>query len=915
MAACNIIRDDKGKVIFTEAPNGKESKLFNDLTKNINDKEEALKVWLVSKTKDFNKAITFPKGFKYRNTIIGRLRPIKVKSGTMSIISGKEEIKYDLINLDSEVVRTKSLSTLNISANPLEGEGKTQKLGRIRFKETEFEVRVDSSLLTTLERYDSGKIKDLKGLGLGTLMYSKLIEYALGKGKKVVSSTKLTDGSRGVWENLAKLGVAKPIEGGGFEVSNMPSDFDSNGEPSVGQLLNYVDGKSIDKTIDKEFQIELENMMLGMNVKDASDLQGRLRKGYFPQGSFKPTRNSLVSSGIYSNEEITDILTNESLQEEVKKFIYKLEAVPNEVPNTTYVDSAYLVVQDGNKNEIGKFNLDNPYSVERRAIEELGGIDTREEFEQALFDSEMTDIVTPAYLDRMHTKQDLYYKFKAFKRVPVVTIEEGQLTLKPNNTREYLKETLTEAETTNLTDNLDFLISLDNKIWEEAVDSVYKIMNDIEQDMIGIGLDATQLVSRSRGKSVEEIKDFFKSTKDFVQGASESSFDNLVGEYNDFFNVNTSNVNKKSILFERGLTDNVFYMDTPNVPNIELFSKYGLIPLGDGVYKRVIMDKPVEVLYEAVYTDTIARGYTNIFPDEAVMPTGLGENGKLDLNKILDPINKESIKEDINNYVNSKINEIYREGVEVTKDNLERYAIFYNFYNRTSDFSKLEYTPKMSSEYKIFIEGINNTEYLKTEFISDFNKKILKEKSKQSKAYKEFYSNFRISSNGITAISNDPIARNLAEKYLEENEDLVQYMKLHKQGVSYDKEIIKDPIRDDLFLRNYYSNYPEALRPYKGDYREVDNSTLTASSKSPFIRISKGIYEFVKAAGKVGIYGRLATNMSMYKEYDMGMSPPTLSENVSKLKSIETSSGANIEINNLYSEKESKEIDKNHDNC
>src|SRR5688500_10597328 len=42
---CSVIKNSKNEIERVLAPNGKESKLFNDVNSLVEDKEEALKLW------------------------------------------------------------------------------------------------------------------------------------------------------------------------------------------------------------------------------------------------------------------------------------------------------------------------------------------------------------------------------------------------------------------------------------------------------------------------------------------------------------------------------------------------------------------------------------------------------------------------------------------------------------------------------------------------------------------------------------------------------------------------------------------------------------------------------------------------------------------------------------------------------
>ena len=45
MSSCQVFRNNTGQIDKVEAPNGKESKLYQEILKVNPDKEEALKLW------------------------------------------------------------------------------------------------------------------------------------------------------------------------------------------------------------------------------------------------------------------------------------------------------------------------------------------------------------------------------------------------------------------------------------------------------------------------------------------------------------------------------------------------------------------------------------------------------------------------------------------------------------------------------------------------------------------------------------------------------------------------------------------------------------------------------------------------------------------------------------------------------
>ena len=668
------------------------------------------------------------------------------------------------------------------------------------------------------------------------------------------------------------------------------------------------------KNFEKELISELKGTMLGLPVDSTDDLHAKLKQGFYPNGYFNPTRESLESTGIYSSEEITELLSDENLLNIVNDFIYDLEKLNINILNDIYLNNNYIVVKDGSKNRIGKFKIDNPYIVEKKAIDLLGGINSRQEFEEIL---ESESSLTPLlfnYISKRDTLQDLIYDFVDFKKIGVISFEEGQLVSKTDNTRDYMLQVLTVPTSTSLEKNLDFIINLDNQVFESNPEAILKLTEEVTKELVEIGMDVTNLPEIMQGKTTEEFKSFLSSIFDFITLEDNQSFENMVNEYNSFFNVNTDFKFKKVPIGEGVSEDNSFYLET-STNDLELFDKAGLIPIGKNIYKRTSLETPIEELYEEVYKRTVSNGYTNILPDEAVRPTGFDGEGTLNLSNILNPENKENILRDMKAYVQDRVSDIVNENNQISQESLEKYILLFNFYNKTSDINKYKQIPNEKSEYSIFSEDINNQDYLKSDFISDFNKKALKEKLKKSKEYQEFYSNFEINNNGINLINNDPVTFSVIEKYLDTNKDLVNYLRLNKKGIDLLPKTIEQIPTDEVFTRNFYSNYPEKVPLFKGSFNQLTENTIIAETKEPFIRVKDGIYELVVGFGNKGAYGKLKINNDLFKIYNKKLTPPTLDIDISELTAIEANLKPEVKFNNLYSSEEEKRIDEEHDNC
>jgi len=562
---------------------------------------------------------------------------------------------------------------------------------------------------------------------------------------------------------------------------------------------------------------------------------------------------------------------------------------------------------------MGTFILSNPYLVEQRAIELLGGIQNREEFEDVLHQEDELANLRNAYWDNYETKDDLFFKFKNYTRVAEIEVEDGQMSAKTTNTRAYLNQVLTEPKNDLLEKNIEYLLGLDEQIINENRKEVDKIITLIKGGMLDMGIDVTNLDDVIKEKSMDDFKSFIGALRSFILTESPQAFDNLVGEYDTFFNVDDSFKYKAVQLSKDTPSKNSFFYKT-NSNGVTLFRDLGLLPVGENTYRRFAKNMSLDDIYEKVYEQTISNGYTNILSEEAFRPTGYDADGTINLSKITDPENKEAILRDMRTFIQSQVAEVYTGKDNVTQEDIEKYVLMFNYINKSNNLNKFNEAPAIDTEYSIFAQDISNQDYLQTDFIADFNVKMLKSKAKNDLEYKEFFSNFEISSMGIELKSYDPITLAKIDKYLDDNLDLVDYLRLHKQGVDL-RPSEEQEFRDDLFLRNYYSNFPASLKAYKGNFTKLSKNVLMADTKDTFIRINDGVYELSQGIGGKGIYARLETNDSDFKIYDKNLTPAELDIDISEITAIETNFDADTQINNTYTQEEKDQIDNKEDNC
>jgi hypothetical protein len=140
--------------------------------------------------------------------------------------------------------------------------------------------------------------------------------------------------------------------------------------------------------------------------------------------------------------------------------------------------------------------------------------------------------------------------------------------------------------------------------------------------------------------------------------------------------------------------------------------------------------------------------------------------------------------------------------------------------------------PTIREKLNTYLNPTNNYDYLVTDFIADFNKEKIREGRKNSRKYKDYYSNFEINEKGIILKNSDPITIKLMESYI--SEDMKNYLSSTDQ---IQLEVYDDMITREL-KREYYLEYPKALPIFEGNYNPINQNTISSKESMDFLRLS-----------------------------------------------------------------------------
>jgi len=446
---------------------------------------------------------------------------------------------------------------------------------------------------------------------------------------------------------------------------------------------------------------------------------------------------------------------------------------------------------------LGRPAKQNPFVNEKEALELLGGIKNREDFEDALQNSD---------LDYLKDKgEEIFEEFSSYTRVPIREVVEGSIVDKVITNRQYLEEVLTEPTNGEIVKMLDFLLELSPLVTQNNAESVQKIIDETLDSTIDIGLD----LSMERGKSLDEVKPILQAVADFIEFSDEASFNNLVSEYDRI----SPSLNSNTTLVKLPLdNDFMFYMET-NQDEYSLYETNNIIKVDENVYMEV-SQQPLEEIYQGLLSNLKALP-TSILPQK-------------EQPNIINIVEQKVKIEDLKNYVTEKAKSVERTPL-TNVETLQKIIA-------TKMFFELPITvqpeiPTIREKLNTYLNPTNNYDYLVTDFIADFNKEKIREGRKNSRKYKDYYSNFEINEKGIILKNSDPITVKLMESYI--SEDMKNYLSSTDQ---IQLEVYDDMITREL-KREYYLEYPKALPIFEGNYNPINQNTISSKESMDFLRL------------------------------------------------------------------------------
>jgi len=270
--------------------------------------------------------------------------------------------------------------------------------------------------------------------------------------------------------------------------------------------------------------------------------------------------------------------------------------------------------------------------------------------------------------------------------------------------------------------------------------------------------------------------------------------------------------------------------------------------------------------------------YNRVQRDNGFIETDLSSE------EINDEINKEVVLEDIKSYIMSKVDSLPQTDTETAETILA--------------LKKLTGAPiEIVENYKI------PTGEVSTNFISEFNKKRLDNKRRNTTLYNRFYKFFKVNHKGISPIDLGDFTRLHITRNVPNNmkEELTNYFSQNKNTI-FDMSEDISPLKDGERIRAL--NNPYSVSPITSDYSiENEDEVVTTESKQ-FVRIRGDVFENVLSNGENNLYKKTTNTLR-----------PITNRKPSFLNSFNKTKDNTIEYKKYLTQDDLAEINAKHFSC
>lgn len=719
------------------------------------------------------------------------------------------------------------------------------------------------------------------------------------------------------------------METNGDWVDNpIPTRLDKNGEPRLNNVLSYMKKlRNSGKRLSNSELAALANNMYSLPINSLNDLYKEVRNTFYTNGIFSIEEGALRDSVLYTDMEVTEIVSNPNLQNDIKNIVEKIEeeyisdnSKFDTLVKTYYFNDQDLLFDTNMTVGVGKYQALNPMETNKIISDIVGGVGDR-----ATFSQKMEELPYQTIIDRYNSDSEFasefFERYSTLYKMPVLKQVEGVVSKRMvNETALILTEVVTLADSSKeVLADIDFINEIPEIVWEDSSEDIRGILENIEKGLVDFNIDVVGLAEVSQEKNSADVKNYLNDINDFIvklQGKrlTDSDINNFADSTDTYFTKEITNEVKYTapLLQDRTLVNLI-----STTSEINLFKSASLIETDTNVFHKVKVIEDKTVLYDTMY-ELVVRD-NNLLPKEAFYPTAYDADNTFNRGKLNDPLNKDVIITDMRRYMLRRMYDFKGEVTSQNVEDLETLIIYKTMFshplNVTTD---INYT----NEYARYKNVEGNFDYLSTDFIAEFYNYVLQNKADNSKAYQTVLRQFKFDERGITLENNNIQTRqqiNLLAPSTSLFTKLKQYANISKdEGMRniFPQETIDNFVQDNNFQRAYYSNNPNLAPHYKGAYDLDGDLLITNNSSASYVITKDGLFEKIQEQNNTSFYRQIPIVENAYlNNYKEHFSVNTTVDFDKYKKYMTASPNESVQYSKLYNSKEEAIIKQKIDEC
>ena len=675
---------------------------------------------------------------------------------------------------------------------------------------------------------------------------------------------------------------------GDWEGTNTFIPLNETIEPPIDVVMDFINTNNVEEKLSVKEAVDVLKVMQLTGLQPEG-VALKLKFTFFnSKGQFVIDRQRLERSGIYTEEEINNLMNYPSVRQGVKDTISKLRnTLKEEVTmfGTVIAEDTSdhpLHIYTAAVDSLGRQETLPISEVETYVVNNIGQFVTEEEFQSKLNRLEREDI-RDAILNTPEAIDYVRSLVQNLKSVPVLSERDGVIVQKMlNDSYETLKNTLTvNVDKLDFTKSVDTLRAIPDDMWTQEVETIQSFLKDTEIEAAKVGLDLEGLSESYFTKSKEEVVGFLDLVDDFnikteeYYGISNADLVEFSNDLNEFFGKQDQPDMRAIAVPDAYKNRNLVILDH-RVSEVDAYRTNGLIKVVGDIYQQV---DPFQNYYNALSaTYDAVRQDVTILPKEAFSDFGL-KQGYYDVKAIVNPLNRDKVVNSINNFVQRNtyssfsFEEFFNEDTS-DPETPQEITLMKALFNPVK--IKDQYTNDVAERTFSFTGDV---QYLTSDFITDFYSRILEEKIVKGKSdlWNIALRHFQIGNKGIEVkpLSADTLAHIKmalqSEPILYTN--LVNYALISKnESLEFLKEFSDEVgINDIQARRDFTINNPDSIDHIPVSYMNVGMSSMIVQNfNDEFTKNYDGIFELTSSDNGVSVYskvfGRVDRNYYLFGE-------------------------------------------------